>query len=128
MSDKYSEEIPQVRWNYKETRLEQRADVNGKAKWVPFINRPDISGLRTSIYRPVPMLNLTSISGCAKKAKQNFDKASPDRKKALALDIHAWNLTWRCIKRSRPALAELLQDENVTAICKAFDAEIEIEV
>jgi len=35
---------------------------------------------------------------------------------------------WECIKRRRPALAELLQDKNLHALRDHFNAEISIEL
>ena len=127
MNPENSPQTCAVRWNADTLTLEQRRTVNGRAQWMAFEKLPDISGLKVQRDPCLPMLNLTSISKCAQAAKQQFEHATPTRQQQLVLDIQAWNFTWRCIKRSRPALAALLQDEQVKAICAACDGQIMIE-
>lgn len=65
--------------------------------------------------QPEALINLTAISNKAKKAKADGNNNE---------DIAAYNLVWRCIKRSRPKIVELLQDPVLQDLVKTFGGQI----
>lgn len=86
---------------------------------------PDISGIGFISVKPKKQLNLSSLIRRARYAESIPHEVRSTNER---MDMVAWNLTWRCLKRSRPALAELIQDPFVKDMIKAFDAELKIEL
>ena len=76
----------------------------------------DLSGVRFERYQPQQLINVTRIAAAAR---------APGASKE---DQAAWAITWRCFKRNRPGVAELLQDPELRTIAEFFDADICIPV
>lgn len=90
-----------------------------------FIPLPDISGVGFIKDKPVKMLNISTL---VRRAHYASSLDEDKRKTNERMDIAAWNLTWRCLKRSNPALASLISDPNVKEIMGAFNGELKIEL
>lgn len=75
----------------------------------------DISGIVVSSYQPRPWLNITALARDAKAHN------------APLLDKVAWNMTWGCIKRSNPALADLISSPEVKDILNRFNGSLAID-
>ena len=97
-----------------------------KVKWYEnYTPLPDISGIGFIKATPKKQLNLSSLIRRAR-----FAAAIPLERRSTndRIDMAVWNLTWRCLKRSRPSLAELIQDPFVKEMTEVFNAEIKIEL
>jgi len=72
--------------------------------------------VRVKVISHKELLNITRLSKAAR------------RHNASTIDKVIYNLTWRCIKRNQPALAQLLTDPFLQELQTVFDAEICIEI
>jgi len=96
-----------------------------KPIWENIPPLPDVSRFR---FAKAKKENSFFITRLVRRAR--YVETLPDHKRTTndRMDMVAWNLTWRCLKRSRPAMAKLLSDPNVIAFVKAFNAEISFEL
>ncbi len=88
-------------------------------------SRPDITGVQFVKYKREPTLYLSKLISRAR-----YVESLPLSKRSTndRMEIAAWNITWRCFKRTRPGLAKMLQDPDFKAFVKAFNADISIEI
>ncbi len=115
-----------VRWNPERLRLEIRVSGEGEKRWAPLPSLPDISGVEiVDSARQTGLLNISRIARRARSAQTKL-KRFPGNVDLL-MEVHAWNLVWRCLKRSRPAMASLLQSEGLRNIVDEFDGEVFVQ-
>lgn len=122
----------EIRWNQTQQRFELKAWQPGpsgrsQAVFVPYVPR-HIKPFKASKALPVDHRRQLSLSRLTRRARYASRLPEHKRNTADRMDIAAWNITWRCIKRSRPGFAALLQDPNVKCIIETFNAELMLDV
>lgn len=115
----------EIRWSKAKQCLLRKAWQSHQLIWLPFESPPDLTGLRVSRDKRTPKLYLGVIADTARQAS-----AVPEQKRTTEqrMAVAAWNITWHCIKRRRPALAEFLQSDFVRAMRDTFNATIQIDL